>query len=567
MNKGVLIVGKVIGKILATEKNPSTMEEFYFWTKPELILNPFDVVKVEHINNSVTYGVIEEISHITDTANFLSEYISNDFGDVDTTPLTYRIGMNYVKARIVGNSKNVYVPVLSGKSVCLAKKDEVADALGLSSIKNPVPCGYLEMYQGADESDRIKLPVHMDSRFLIGPEGAHLNISGISGLAAKTSYAMFLLKAIQDKCLSALDEEVDDDVAFVIFNVKGNDLLAIDEPNPFENEAERDETYALYEAMGMSTSPFKNVHYYYPYSKKGAWNTYLDQAVVENNIKRGAAHMYKYEYKFDKENLYLMFASLDDPTQTMDAILNYIISERGEFGNLGDWNEFLNEVHSCGESGKKEREKEITVQSWRKFERIVKKSIYRNPIFDSIRNTSEETRISDALKHIKKNEVHVIDIAKLNDDMQSFVFGDAVRAIYDLQLGQYDDGDYTPPSKIVIFIDELNKYASTDTPKSSPILRQVLDIAERGRSLGVILFAAEQFKSAIHTRVTGNCSTFAYGRTNAIEIAKSDYRFIPSVYKSMMARLEQGEYIIQNPVFSSLLNIRFPKPIYKQFKQ
>ena len=42
------IMGNVIGKVLATEKNPSTMEEFYFWTKPELILNPFDVVKVEH---------------------------------------------------------------------------------------------------------------------------------------------------------------------------------------------------------------------------------------------------------------------------------------------------------------------------------------------------------------------------------------------------------------------------------------------------------------------------------------------------------------------------------------
>ena len=556
-------MGKIIGKILATEKNPSTMEEFYFWTKPELILNPFDVVKVEHINESVTYGVIEEISHITDTANFLSEYISNDFGDVETTPITYRIGMNYVKARIVGNSKNVYIPVLSGKSVCMAEKDEVADALGLSSIKSPVPCGYLEMYQGADESDRIKLPVNMDSRFLIGPEGAHLNISGISGLAAKTSYAMFLLKAIQDKCLSDVNDDFDDDVAFVIFNVKGKDLLAIDEPNPFENEEEKKITHALYKAMGMSTSPFKNVHYYYPYSKKNAWNTYLDQSTVENNIRRGSAHMYKYEYKFDKDNLDLMFASLDDPTQTMDAILSYIISERGEFGRLDDWSEFLAEVHSCGEAGKKE--KEITVQSWRKFERIVKKSIYNNPIFDSIRN-SNETRISDALKRIKKNEVHVIDIAKLNDDMQSFVFGDAVRAIYDLQLGQYEDGDYTPPSKIVIFIDELNKYASTDTPKSSPILRQVLDIAERGRSLGVVLFAAEQFKSAIHTRVTGNCSTFAYGRTNAIEIAKSDYRFIPSVYKSMMARLEQGEYIIQNPVFSSLLNIRFPKPIYKQFK-
>lgn len=98
-------MGKVIGKVLATEKNPSTMEEFYFWTKPELILNPFDVVKVDHIKSSVTYGVVEEISHITDTANFLSEYISNDFGDVSTMPITHRIGMNYVKARIVGNTQ------------------------------------------------------------------------------------------------------------------------------------------------------------------------------------------------------------------------------------------------------------------------------------------------------------------------------------------------------------------------------------------------------------------------------------------------------------------------------
>lgn len=134
-------MGKVIGKVLATEKNPSTMEEFYFWTKPELILNPFDVVKVDHIKSSVTYGVVEEISHITDTANFLSEYISNDFGDVSTMPITHRIGMNYVKARIVGNTQGIYIPVLSGTTVCLANKDEISEALGLSSIQHPVPCG------------------------------------------------------------------------------------------------------------------------------------------------------------------------------------------------------------------------------------------------------------------------------------------------------------------------------------------------------------------------------------------------------------------------------------------
>ncbi len=558
-------MSKVIGKVLATEKNPSTMEEFYFWTKPELILNPFDVVKVEHINNSITYGVIEEISHITDTANFLSDYISNDFGELTTNFNTNRVSMNYVKAKIIGNSQNIYIPVLNSTEVCIANKEEVSIALGLDTIKNPIPCGYIEMYQGADEEDRIKLTVNIDSNFLIGPEAAHLNISGISGLAAKTSYAMFLLKAIQDKNLHLQDSEEDTDVAFVIFNVKGKDLLAIHEENHFENDNEEKEVLELYSELGMNTRPFKNVHYYYPYSNNDVWNTYLDSETLNRNIENGIAHMYKYEYCKDKDNLDLMFASLDDPTQTMDSILNYIITNQGNFGKLSDWQEFINEVASCSQSGNKNSDREITVQSWRKFARIIKKSIYQNKIFSDIQNSKKEIRINDALKQIKKNEVHVIDISKLNDDMQSFVFGDAVRTIYDLKLGQ-EITDNEPPSKIIIFIDELNKYASSDVPKSSPILRQVLDIAERGRSLGVILFAAEQFKSAIHPRVTGNCSTFAYGRTNSIELAKNDYKFIPSIYKSIMARLKQGEYIIQNPVFNSLLNVKFPKPIYKQFK-
>ena len=54
--------------------------------------------------------------------------------------------------------------------------------------------------------------------------------------------------------------------------------------------------------------------------------------------------MFKYEYRHDKENLDLMFSSIDDPGQTMDSILNYIISGRGEFGNLDSWNDFLDKV-------------------------------------------------------------------------------------------------------------------------------------------------------------------------------------------------------------------------------
>jgi len=565
----------IIGRILATEKKPTTIDDFTFWTDPDLILHPFDIIKVQHVNNSFSYGVIEDIAHITDAASFLTNFISSDFGNVDAEENTLRVGMNYVSAKVVCNTKNIYIPLQSNAKVMLATAEEINYALGLNDIRNPLVCGYIEMYESTKDCEKVTLPVHLNSKFIIGPEGAHLNISGISGLASKTSYAMFLLKAIQDSYLKKDSENEDEDsVAFVLFNVKGKDLLAIDQLNDFSDERNpeqvRKNTLDKYEKLGLSAEPFKNVQYYYPYSipRTRHWNTYMTPEEVEDNIKKKKAKKFKYIYKYDKENLDLMFANIDDSTQTMDSIISYIMSGQGKFNQVNDWQGFLDAVKEKCSTETTGKDKEIPIASWRKFYRIINKSITDNKIFArGIREDDGETRIGDALKYIKKNEVHVIDIAKLSEDKQSYVFGDAIRTIYDLKLGQYaGEEGVNPPSRIVIFIDELNKYASKDTPKNSPILRQVLDVAERGRSLGVVLFAAEQFRSAIHDRVTGNCSTHAYGRTNSIEVTKSDYKSIPSVYKTMMTRLKQGEYIIQNPVFRSLLNIKFPQPIYKQFK-
>lgn len=565
----------IIGRVVATEKHPTTIDDFTFWTDPELILNPFDIVKVQHVNNSFSYGVIEDIAHITDAASFLTNFISSDFGDVTAEENTLRVGMNYVTAKVVCNTENIYIPLQSNAKVMLTTAEEINYALGLNDIRNPLVCGYLEMYEGTKGCEKVTLPVNLNSKFIIGPEGAHLNISGISGLASKTSYAMFLLKAIQDSYMQKNPKSEDEDsVAFVLFNVKGKDLLAIDQLNDFSDERNpeqaRKDTFAKYEKLGLPAEPFKNVHYYYPYSipKTRHWNTYMTPEEVEDNIKKKKAKKYKYIYKYDKDNLDLMFANIDDSTQTMESIISYIMSGQGKFNQVSDWQGFLDAVKEKCSSETSGKDKEIPVASWRKFYRIINKSITDNKIFArDIREEEGETRIGDALKYIKKNEVHVIDIAKLSEDKQAYVFGDAIRTIYDLQLGQYaGEEGVDPPSRVVIFIDELNKYASKETPKNSPILRQVLDVAERGRSLGVVLFAAEQFRSAIHDRVTGNCSTHAYGRTNSIEVTKSDYKSIPSVYKTMMTRLKQGEYIIQNPIFRSLLNIKFPKPIYKQFK-
>lgn len=570
------MTNNIIGRVLATEKCPTTIDNFTFWTSQDLILNPFDIVKVQHVDNSYSYGVIEDIAHITDATSFLTNFISSDFGNVDAEENTLRVGMNYVTAKVVCNTHNIYIPLQSNAKVMLATADEINYALGLNDIRNPLVCGYLEMYDGTKGYDKVTLPVNLNSKFIIGPEGAHLNISGISGLAAKTSYAMFLLKAIQDSYLKKDNSDGfdDDSVAFVLFNVKGKDLLTIDQLNDFSDESNpieaRNQTFEQYKKLGLTPEPFKHVKYYYPYSLPNTrhWNTYLTAEEVEDNIKKKKAKKFKYIYKYDKENLDLMFANIDDSTQTMESIISYIMSGQGKFNQISDWQEFLEAVKEKCSADTSGKDKEIPVASWRKFYRIINKSITDNKIFArDIRENEGETRISDALKHIKKNEVHVIDIAKLSEDKQAYVFGDAIRTIYDLQLGQYSGEEgVNPPSRIIIFIDELNKYASKETPKNSPILKQVLDVAERGRSLGVVLFAAEQFRSAIHERVTGNCSTHAYGRTNSIEVTKSDYKSVPSVYKTMMTRLKQGEYIIQNPIFRSLLNIKFPRPIYKQFK-
>jgi len=286
---------------------------------------------------------------------------------------------------------------------------------------------------------------------------------------------------------------------------------------------------------------------------------------IESQIDLDKAFKYKYEFEEDKFNLDLLFSNIEDSTGTMESIINFIITDQGGFGEVTSWSQFINKVSDFTKAGQKGGDKEISVMSWRKFKRVVTKALNNSIFSQRVVKEKNEVRLRESIRDIQKNDIHVIGIAKLDQDTQAFVFGDVIRAIYDLKLGQEERDENEIPSKIIIFIDELNKYASKDIPKNSPILRQIIDISERGRSLGIILFSVEQFKSAIHDRVKGNCATHAYGRTNAIEISKGDYRFVPSVYKNMMTRLDPGEYIIEHPVFRSLLNVKFPRPLYKQF--
>lgn len=542
---------RVIGKVSATEKNPSTTEEFYFWTDKKEILSPFDIVKVEHFDKSVTYGVIEEINHVTDAPGHFTSYISSDFGDTAAEIGNMnRLGINYIKARVVSNTHNTYTPLLNGSQVMICSAADIQNALGLNEVKNPIVCGYLQMYKG-EESQKVK--VTLNGNFLIGPEGAHLNVSGISGLAAKTSYSMFLLNAIQQK--------FGEDVAMIFFNVKGRDLLAIDEPN----DSLSNEDKSIYKTLDLQPETFKNVSYYYPYNNETS-NKVLTNATPNDVVKQqteGKAFAYKFKCENYLDKIDLLLANEDDSTGTMESCVNFIVNEQGNFKNIKTWNSLIDTVKAYANASATGQKNEILPSSWKKFLRLINKTVDQQGVFQDNFTPGKDKDLTEVINsELKGGQVMVVDITKLDDNTQSFVFGSVARAVWEMKFSTERNNI---PKKVIIFVDELNKYASSDTPKNSPVLHQLLDITERGRSLGIVLFSVEQFRSAIHDRVKGNCATHCYGRTNAIEISKADYKYIPNVYKNMMTRLPAGEYIISNPALRSLVNVKFPYNTYKQF--
>jgi hypothetical protein len=85
-------MSQIIGKVSATEKSPSTCDDFSFWLTDETILSPFDIVRVTNpIDRSDTYGVVQDILHITDSPSHISNYISSDFGDAEAESMTRKL--------------------------------------------------------------------------------------------------------------------------------------------------------------------------------------------------------------------------------------------------------------------------------------------------------------------------------------------------------------------------------------------------------------------------------------------------------------------------------------------
>jgi len=559
-----------IGKTTATEKIPNTIDEFYFWVESGKVINPFDFVSVEHIGNSVTVGLVTSMKLITDAKSHLADYVSSEFGKVEAIPQTPRIETIIAKARVMGNitkegTSEILMPVSSNKIVRFANEDEVRAGLGLLTIpeEKRIPVGIIEM------SNKSAIPIFVDVDYLLGPQGAHLNITGITGLATKTSYIMFLIQLLYQK--------MKDKLAVIIFNVKQDDLLHLheqpDDIRPIDRE--------MYKQLGIKEEPFplfdpqsgslSGVKYFLPRGFRGEPNSWHKPKTY-----------WKYAYSLADafSRLDLLFHGIPDPFLTMRGIIDFIMEryKRGIYFQE-------NATDYTGKIIKREGEKVVTWDDLKLFSRypgnfpedIVRypRTAYRfagllrlltsSDLFVSSR-AADEVYLGEEIKKIKAGDIYVIDIAKIEDErQQAFIIGDVMRSLDEM----YTEGrEGEIPEKIIIYIDELNRYAPRvgGFEEPSPVTEQIREIARTGRSRGTVLFSAEQFMSAVDRQIIENCAMQVVGRSGSSELTSDVYRFLDPEIKDIATRLKKGEVIISHPTFRRPIKIKFPQPFYKRIK-
>jgi hypothetical protein len=548
-----------IGRGSATERDPNTAEKFKFWIRPSQMVNPFDIVAAEHFpakgssEASYTFGLVTNIQHITDAAGHLANFISNDFGEeVDEAPQTPRQGANLAEAAVLSNSADIYMPVQNESRVYFADEDKIHLSLGIDGIpqERRVPAGLIQMSNGT------QAVAYLDRHFVLGPEAGHVNISGISGLATKTSYAMFLIQSL-------LQTGPKHEIAVILLNVKYDDLLRIHEVRELSEEERKQ-----WKQLDLKPDPWPSdrVHYLLPWGKHtqvtGRPNSFADPPPPYK--------AYAYALRETASKMDLLFSDIPDPGGTLSSVIGEIMTGIG--GNetawraVQTWDDLLTKPPLV-QQGIPQKFHNIHPSSVGRFLRLLRRVVKTRQSGVFVPQLSTRmTTIEREIGNIQGGHTYVVDIARLSPEEQTLVFGDVLRTVYGLYSGEalpFDD--YEPPSKVIIFVDELNKYApARGHGEPSPILEQVLDIAERGRSFGMILFSAQQFLSAVHERVTGNSATRVLGRTDSAEINAGNYRFLDQDIRNHLTRLDKGELILSHPIYRQPVKIRFPRPPFQQ---
>ena len=251
-----------IGRVVATELKPSTPHQFHFWTATETSIGIGAIIKVggqgAGDEGRVVYGVVTDGFAYSDLATPLHDFVGAE-GDpcrAADAP-TARQEIRYWTAAVLRQTPEEPLQPVPLGQVYLAADADVAQALRMdaflySATPTAIPVG---LYTSAGRD----APVYLDADFLLGPEAAHLNISGVSGLATKTSAVEFLLGSIFAHYPAHKGR-----IAAVCFNVKGPDLCFLDQPADLS-----DEDRHRYQRLDVPATPLERVRYYAPLKADG----------------------------------------------------------------------------------------------------------------------------------------------------------------------------------------------------------------------------------------------------------------------------------------------------------
>lgn len=411
---------------------------------------------------------------------------------------------------------------------------------------------------------REPLPAYYHADFLLGPEGAHLNVGGISGLAAKTSYLRFLVYSLLEYM-----ERTNQDIRVVVFNVKRLDFLGLhkipdreDEVNACIDDWGRrkgisKEVLELYKKMyGYIFDAVRN------YKNNIMYFTYKDDPYRNSEDFMQNPQLYSYGLlDLGVEGLIAgLFEEEDEASALQINLLTKLYSIALEKGwSLNVLKEFLEALHDCDKAQYKDLR-----EACKAFKNKVQ--VHRETLGAVIRRLDgfitrakrildlDEPRSRPIRAESLVKGINIIQLYGLSDIekrvLVTSVINEVLKNAEEMQRQSIDRA-------YVIIVDELNKYA----PRTkAPIKSSLIEIAARGRDLRTSLFGAEQFPSDIDGQVLGNTGTLAIGRSTPTELEDRIYRVFGEL-RVVVERLSKGEVLVYHPVYSQPLILMFPPPL------
>src|SRR5262245_36091630 len=235
--------GRAVGRVLGTLD--ATPLQFWVAVQPGAYLQLDDVAVTTRVlpnGEPVTIaGVVTQVRARHEGATFDSDVFAIADG---TLPAQVQEAAEITTTRV---EPEIYVPPEPGALVRRASGPERDGALYFDQMERRIPIG----------TGRDGEPLYLNAEFLDGTRGAHVSISGISGIATKTSFATFLVySAFRSGVFGAESANT----KALIFNVKGEDLLFLDHPNAKLDDL----TMAAYAKLGLPAGPFPDVAVFAP---------------------------------------------------------------------------------------------------------------------------------------------------------------------------------------------------------------------------------------------------------------------------------------------------------------